>query len=327
MRRRIFLLTAVSILAAALSAPVPAAQAAYPDRPITLVIPVGAGGSHDLHARGITGIISDILGQPMIVKLLPGGAAMKGTGFVASAPPDGYTILFSHNGWDQLVPQTLKVPFTPLKAFKAIARINYAQPMFMTYTGAPFKDFKGFIAYAKKNPGKVNLGHSGVWGVMHVPALQLMKSTGVKVNLIPHKGGGPVLQALLAKQDLVGGLFATQARPHVKSGKLVPLAVMGDTRLANDPDFKNVPTTKELGFTDVSFTMERIFLAPAKTPGDRLKVLREAFEKLTQNRSFQSFMRNIGEPIQFMSGEAYEKRRPKQFAEYTELIKEITSKK
>ena len=326
MKRRMFLLAAVPALAAALLAPLPA-LAAYPERPITLVLPVGPGGSHDLHARGITSIIGDILGQPMIVKLLPGGAGMKGTGFVASAKADGYTIIFSHNGFDQLVPQTQKVSFSSLKDFKALARINYAQPMLIASSGKPFKTFKEFIAYAKKNPGKTNFGHSGVFGALHMPALQLVRDAGIKVNFIPHKGGGPALQAVLSGQDDIGGAFATQARAHVKTGKIIALAVVGDARMTNDPDFKNVPTMAELGYPDVSFTMERIFLAPAKVPADRLKVLREAFDKLVKNRSFLAFMKNIGEPIQYMKGEDYEKTRAKQFAEYTKLIKTMTAKK
>ncbi|MBI4250853.1 MAG: tripartite tricarboxylate transporter substrate binding protein [Candidatus Tectomicrobia bacterium] len=325
MKRRMFLLAAVTALATSLLAPLPA-EAAFPDRPITLVLPMGAGGSHDLHARGITSILGDILGQPMIVKLLPGGAGMQGTAFVAKANPDGHTILFTHNGFDLLVPQTQKVTFNSLKDFKSIARINYAQPMFITHTDAPFKTFKEFVAYAKKNPGKVNLGHSGVWGALYTPAVQLIKETGIKVNMIPHRGGGPALQALLAKQDHIGGIFATQARPHVKAGKLIPLAVIGDTRIEGDPDFKNVPTTAELGFKDVSFTMERIFMAPAGVPADRLKVLRDAFEKLMANPSFKAFMKNIGEPVQFMKGEEYDKLRPGRHSEYTALIKEMTKK-
>jgi tripartite-type tricarboxylate transporter receptor subunit TctC len=316
----------IGAFATLLLAPFPA-QAQYPDRPITLVIPLGAGGSHDLHARGITGIISDILGQPMVVRLLPGGAGMRGTTFVAQAKPDGYTVLFTHNGLDQLVPQTQKVTFDSLKDFKTIARINYAQPMFMTHDGAPFKSFKGFVDYAKANPGKVNFGHSGVWGALHTPTAQLLKSTGIKVNLIPHPGGGPSLQALLAKQDDIGGLFATQARPHVKAGKLVPLAVAGDTRLKEDLDFKDVPTTAELGFAEVSFTMDRIFMAPAGVPEERLKVLRDAFEKLMEHRSFQNFMKNIGEPVQFMRGEQYDSLRPRRYAAFGELISAMAEKK
>ena len=163
MKKRFFAVLAALVLLVGLGLP-STSTAAYPDRPITLVLPVSAGGSHDLHARGITSIIADILGQPMVVKLVPGGAGMKGTGFVAKAKPDGYTLLFSHNGFDQLVPQTRKVPFNTLRDFSAVAKINHAQPVFFSLSNRPWKSMKEFVAYAKKNPGKVNWGHSGRLG-------------------------------------------------------------------------------------------------------------------------------------------------------------------
>ena len=121
MKKRFFAVLAALVLLVGLGLP-SASTAAYPDRPITLVLPVGAGGSHDLHARGITSIIADILGQPMVVKLVPGGAGMKGTGFVAKAKPDGYTLLFSHNGFDQLVPQRARCPSTRCAIFRLSPR-------------------------------------------------------------------------------------------------------------------------------------------------------------------------------------------------------------
>jgi len=287
---------------------------------------VGAGGSHDLHARGITSIIADILGQPMIVKLLPGGAAMKGTGYVAKAKPDGYTILFSANQFDMIVPQTRKVPFNTLKDFKTIAKINHAQPMFISLTNKPWKNMKELIAYAKKNPGKINWGHSGVWGAGHIPSMQLVKAAGIKVNFIPHKGGGPALRALLSGQDDVGMAFPTQARSHAKAGKIRALVITGDKRLSKDPVFRNVPTAAEIGYKSVSFQMERIFMAPSKIPADHLTKLRLAFVKLMKNKSFKRFMRSIGESVTFVKGEEYDKTRPQRYKEYTTLIKSITGK-
>ncbi|MEE9239751.1 MAG: tripartite tricarboxylate transporter substrate binding protein [bacterium] len=315
----------VLALSALLAAPL-AASAAYPDRPITLVLPVGAGGSHDLHARGITSIIADILGQPMIVKLVPGGAGMKGTGFVAKARPDGYTILFSHNGFDQLVPQTRKVPFNTMRDFKTIAKINHGQPVFISLSSRPWKNIKELIAYAKKNPGKINWGHSGVWGAGHTPSMQFVKAAGIKVNFIPHKGGGPSLRALLSGQDDVGIAFPTQSRPHIISGKVRALMITGDKRLSKDKVFKNVPSAGELGYSTVSFQMDRIFMAPSKTPADRLQTLRAAFVKLTTNKSFKRFMKSIGEDVVFVKGGDYDKTRAKRYKEFTALIKAMTKK-
>ena len=259
-----------------------AARAEYPDRPITVVIPLGAGGSHDLHARGITPILCEILGQPVVVSLVPGGAGMKGTTQVANATPDGYTIIFTHNAFDQLTPQTRKVEFDPTTAFKSVARINASEPLLAARAGAPYKTIPELIDYAKKNPGKVNIGHTGVWGVGFIPTMQFIKAAGIKVNLIPHTGGGPAMRAVLAGEDDLTFGFATQYRPHYKAGKLVMLALAGDNPLKDDPDFKDVKTMTELGYPKVDFTMDRIFMAPAGVPADRLAKLRKAFDELAK---------------------------------------------
>ena len=316
----------IAALAAVMAAPLPAA-AEYPDRPITLIIPLGAGGSHDLHARGITGIISDIIGQPMVVKLVPGASGMKGTGAAAKAKPDGYTLLFTHNAFDQLRPQTVDVSFDPLKDFKTIARINFGQPILVARADQPYKTLAEFIAYAKANPGKVNMGHSGVWGATHIPTAQLLKSAGIKVNLIPHKGGGPLLQALLAGEDQIAWLFTTQTRPHYLDGKVRVLAVAGAESLPKkDKDFASVPTMASLGYPGVAFTMDRIFMAPAGMPAKDLMFLRDSFEKLLDHKSFKRFIKSIGENVMFMRGEEYDKLRPGRVDAYADLIKSVSGK-
>jgi putative tricarboxylic transport membrane protein len=300
--------------------------AEYPDRPITLVIPLSPGGSHDLHARGITPELGKILGQPVVVKFLPGGAGMKGTTFAAEAKPDGYTILFTHNYFDQMVPQTRKVPFDALKSFHTLARINYSQPMFITWPGDNIKSLKDVVARAKASPGTVTFGHSGVWGVMYTPMVQFVQAAHIKVNLIPHKGGGPTLRAVLAHQDDVGGVFATQSRPHYKAGKLIPLVVVGEKRLVGDPDFGNVPSMTELGYPTVSSTMDRIFMAPAGLPPDRLKKLRAAFDELVQQQAVKDYIANLGDEIKYMDGADYDALRPAKYKTFTLLIKEMTGK-
>jgi tripartite-type tricarboxylate transporter receptor subunit TctC len=321
---RTFKLFGAALLAAALF--MPAAAQAYPDRPITVVIPLGAGGSHDLHARGITSILGDILGQQVVVSLVPGGAGMKGTAQVAKATPDGYTIIFTHNAFDQLTPQTRKVDFDPRTAFKSIARINASEPMLAARAGVPYKTIPELVDYAKKNPGKVNIGHTGVWGVGFVPTVQFIKAADIKVNLIPHNGGGPAMRAVLAGEDDMTFGFVTQYRPHYKAGKLVPLALAGNKRLKDDPDFNHVPTMEELGYKSVDFTMDRIFMAPAGVPADRLEKLRKAFDELVKHPSFLAFIKGIGEKVDYMSGAEYDVYREKRMTQMAELIKEIGAK-
>lgn len=309
-------------LAAAVAAPA-LAQDNYPERPITLVLPLGAGGSHDLHARGITGVISDILGQPMVVKLVPGGAGMKGSKEVADSEPDGYTIIFTHNGFDQIVPQTRDAGFDPLTSFTAIAKINQAEPILCSPADEPFDTLEEFVAYAREHPGEINFGHSGNWGAGHIPAMQLINASEIEVNLIPHQGGGPTLQALLSGEDDIGTLFTTQARPHVKDGALKCLAVAGDKSIADDADFSDLPNMASLGYPNVSFTMERIFMAPAGVPEERLEKLRSAFAELMENKSFQRFINSIGERIDFQGGADYDQKRADRIEEYKELIAKV----
>jgi tripartite-type tricarboxylate transporter receptor subunit TctC len=317
-------LLGAAVLATATFAPL--AANAYPDRPITLVIPLAAGGSHDLHARGITSVLGEILGQPVVVSLVPGGAGMKGTTQVAKATPDGYTIIFTHNAFDQITPQTRKVEFDPLTAFKSIARINASEPILATRSDRPFKTLAEMVDYAKKNPGKLNVGHTGVWSVAFIPTMQLIKAAGIKVNVIPHQGGGPALRAVLAGEDDVTFGFPTQFRPHVQAGNLVALAVAGDKPLKDDPDFKNVLTMAQLGFAGVDFTMDRIFMAPAGIPAERLEKLRKGFDELVKHKSFQAFIKGIGEKIDYMSGADYDVYREKRMKQFAELIKEVGAK-
>jgi tripartite-type tricarboxylate transporter receptor subunit TctC len=261
----------------------------------------------------------------MVVKLVPGGAGMKGTKEVADADPDGYTVIFTHNGFDQIVPQTRDAGFDPLTSFVSVARINQAEPILCAPADEPYNTLDEFVAYAKERPGEVNFGHSGNWGALHIPTMQLINATGIEVNLIPHQGGGPTLQALLAGEDDIGYQFATGARAHVQSGAIKCFAVAGDQRLEGDQDFADLPSMAELGYANVSFTMERIFMAPAGVPEDRLETLRNAFAELIENKSFERFINSIGEKVVFQSGADYEAKRPDRIQEYKELIGTVGS--
>ncbi len=326
MKRRIIVLMAALAILVSPMMNTGASAAAYPDRPIVVVIPFSAGGSHDLHARGITSIMADIIGQPMIVKLLPGGAGMKATSFVAKSKADGYTLLFTHNGIDMIVPQTRKVPVNTQTAFKTVWKINHSDGMLAVNAKSPFKTFQDMVAAAKKSPGTLNWGHSGVWGSSYTSSVQIFKAFGIKVNLIPHKGGGPLLRATIAGRLDVGSCQTTQCRSVYKAGKVRPLVVMGPDRYKNDPDFGNVPSLGELGHPEAGFRMDRIFMAPSGISGKRMKYLQESFAKLMKHKSFKRFMRSIGMPINSMSGTDYDKTRPDRYKGYTKLIKSLTGK-
>lgn len=298
-----------------------ALAADYPTKPITMIIPLGAGGSHDLNARVMTSVLPTYLGQPVVVQLMPGASGRIGTAAAAKAKPDGYTLLFTHNFIDELQQHVTKLPYDPNKDFVVVARTNYAPPSVVVRSDSPYKTLKDLLDAAKKNPGKIKFGHSGNWGATMVPGAALLQAAGVKMTLVPYKGGGPAMRGLLA-----GDVDFTIAFPSVitsQGDKVRTLVTLADKRV-----FKDVPTSGELGFPNVASiaTMQRIVLAPAGIPKDRLAKLREAFVKTSQDKTYKKLLQKLDENDDLMSGDQYEKMRMQQDKSYAKLVKELTKK-
>jgi len=291
----------------------------YPEKPISLVIPLGAGGSHDLNARVMTSVIPQYLNQAMIVQLSPGAAGQKGTNEVATADADGYTLLFTHNYIDQLQQHVENLPYDPLEDFVTVARINFAPIAIVVAADSPYKSAEDLFAAAKENPGKIKMAHSGNWGALFVPAAQLMQANGFELNLVPYKGGGPAMQALLSGDVEITMGFPSTLAGQLSAGKVRVLATAGDERIYDD-----VPSFSELGVGgDVGF-MHRVVLAPKDIPEDRLTLLRDAFGQLNDDKTYQRMMGRMGENIDYMSGADYDKMRADQKEAYESLVKEIT---
>src|SRR5690606_21917792 len=207
--------------------------------------------------------------------------------------------------------------YDPNKAFVSVARVNTAQPVLVVRKDSPFNSWEELVEYGRKNPGKLRFGHSGNWGAFMVPGLALLKEVDVKATLIPYQGGGPVMQALLS-----GDVELTCAFPSVRSGQdLRALLIVGEAKI-----LEGIPTTTALGFTTVSDigVMHRPVLAPAGTPEDRLKVLREAFSNLNENKVFKELMGRLGENTSYMDGEKYDDLRRRQSEEYKALVASFT---
>lgn len=318
MRLRNFItLTIAAVCLAAAGSMAASADDSYPSKPITLILPLGAGGSHDLNARVFTSVVPQYINQAMIVKLMPGASGQKGTAAAAKARPDGYTLLFTHNYFDQLQQHVTKLPYDTNKDFESVARLNYGIASIVVLASSPFKTLKDMIDYAKENPGKLKFGHSGNWGAVMVPGAQLLQEAGVKMTLVPHKGGGPSMKALLA-----GDVDFTLAFPSVigaQGDTLRVLATGGDERL-----YKDVPTLKELGYSSDVGVMHRIIMAPKGVPAERLAKLRAAFAEMQKDKTYKRLIGRIGENMGYMDGPDYEKIRPTQSDNYKKLVSEIT---
>ena len=296
------------------------ASAEYPEKPITMVIPLGAGGSHDVNARVITSIIPQYLNQAMIVRLTPGAGGQKGTQEVANAPADGYTLLFTHNYIDMLQQHVETLPYDPKADFVPVARINYAPIAVIVRSDSPYQTMDDLVAASKENPGGVQMAHSGNWGALFVPAAQMMKALDISWNLVPFQGGGPALQALLGGDADVTMGFPSAIASHVQAGTLRVLATAGQERI-----YDNVPTFEEVGVGgDVGF-MHRVVLAPAETPEAIVDQLGAAFKALEEDKTFTRMMSRLGENVEIIDGVAYEAMRAEQDGAYKELVKSLTS--
>jgi len=295
----------------------PAMADNYPSKPITLIIPLGAGGSHDLNARVFTSVIPTYLGQAVVVKLMPGAGGQTGTAAAIKAKPDGYTLLFSHNYIDQLQPLLEKLPYDTLNDLKTVCRINYGPASVVVRAEKPWKTLDEMLAYGKEKPGKLVFTTSGNWGATMTPGARVLLKAGVQATYVPYKGGGPAMQALLAGDGDFMMSFPSQAGPLIEAGKIRALASAGDKQV-----FPNVPTLSSLGYE--TGTMDRIVLAPKGVPEDRMKILRDAFAKLNSDKTYKKLMSRIGENMEFMDGPDYDKRRSMNQEEYRKLVKKIS---
>ena len=267
----------------------------FPAKPVTLVIPFGAGGSHDLTARALASVGHNYLGQPLVVQLKPGGGGAIASDFVAQSSPDGYTLLFGGTGPNSTLP-AVEGRYKGPNDLVAVCLINYSAGLIVTRPDAPYKTLKEMVAWAKANPGKIAFGNSGPWGAADVPWKMIMKETGIETKNIPHSGGGPALVAILGGHIDVTGAFTAQAFPHIQAGKLVPMFIMDENR---HPMLPNVPTARE-GGVNVVFQMWRGVLVPKGTPQPIIEKLAEAFKKMAGDPSAKALINQLGDEIYYL---------------------------
>lgn len=293
----------------------PEVKAEYPEKPITLILPLGAGGSHDRNARVFTAVIPDILGQPIIVKLMPGASGQTGTAAAAKAKPDGYTLLFSHNYFDQLQKHVKKLPYDTDKAFVTVGSLNSGEFSVIVHADSPLKTWQDLVDYAKANPGKLKFAHSGNWGATHSPALQLFTEAGIadKIVMVPYKGGGPSMRGFLAREADFTFQFVSTIKAQ---GDKVRVLISAGTKSAFPP----APTFKDLGYTADIGKMYRIIMAPRGISPDRLAKVQDALIKLQKHKTYKRLIKAIGEKLEYINGPEYEKMRPMQSAAYKKMI-------
>lgn len=271
------LLTA-GILVAARQAPA-MAQTAFPEKPITLVVPFPPGGAGDIFARIIAGEMQQRLGKPMIVLNRPGAGTAIAAREVANAPPDGYTILSGSNS-TFVFPHALRddLPYDSVKQFEPIAILADVSLALITFADHPVKDVAALVAAAKAAPGKLPLASYGGGTISHFAGEMFKTAAGIQMVHVGYKGSAPAMQDLVGRQVafLVDTTVAT--RPRVEEGKVRALAVFSGQRSAFMPD---TPTLAELGFKDIDLKAWLAFALPKGVPAEvRAKLTRTVEETL-----------------------------------------------
>ncbi len=265
MNRRPFLRHAACVAVAALSAGLACAQGTYPTKPVNLIVPNPPGGLVDTSARIVADSLSKVLNQSVVVDNRGGGSGNVAYGFVARAPADGYTLLTSYSAYHVGNPSLMpRLPWAQ-KDFTPIALVTVATNVIAVHPSVPAGTLQEFIAYLKKNPGKLSYASQGNGSVSHVGTEMFKGQTGTSMVHIPYRGSGAAIADVLSGQVQVFMTTPPSVMGHVQQGKLKAFAVTGDKR---HPGMPNVPTTAEAGLKGFELESWVAIFAPAGTPPD-----------------------------------------------------------
>jgi tripartite-type tricarboxylate transporter receptor subunit TctC len=275
------------------------AQETYPTRAITMVVPFPPGGVADVTGRPTAHAMEKILKQPVVVSNRPGAGGAVGNAAVANAKPDGYTVLMALSSISVIPAADAlfdRKPAYSLDQFAPVALIT-ADPTFLTvHPSLPAKSVKELVALGRSKPGQLSFSSSGIYGALHMPMEMFLHAAKLKMRHVPTTGGGPAITAVLGGHvDMCAGGPAA-VTPHVKAGKLRPLASWGPKRHEGYPD---VPTFKELGY-DIEYLIWAGLFVPKSTPDNVVKVLRDAARKAVEDSDFKGMMAKVNSPVYYL---------------------------
>ena len=277
-------LTVSAATAASLAAPWVRAQS-FPERPITIVVPAPPGGTADISARALQEPLGKALGQSVVIDNRGGGNGAVAAQALLNAKPDGHTLMMAYSGFHCMSPHLVKLPYDPLKDIQAICNVYSAPQVLVTRsTLADIKTAQDLIAYAKKNPGKLNYGSSGNGSVQHVATELFKQLTGTFITHIPYRGTGPTIVDLLANAIDMTMTTAPPLMPHIASGRFRPLLVAGRRRLASLP---NVPTALEVGIKNFEVDAWFALYGHAQAPKSTVERISAEVQKIMGTAAFR----------------------------------------
>jgi tripartite-type tricarboxylate transporter receptor subunit TctC len=253
---------------------------AYPSRPIRVILPVPAGGYYDMVTRTVSQRLAERLGQPVLVENRVGAGGAVGTAYAASAPADGYTLLFNGIGAMSIFPSLhAKLAYDPARDFAPVILLSTVPNILVVHPSVPASSVAELAALAQARPGEVSYASNGVGTTQHLAAEMFATAKGVKLNHIPFNGSAPAVTAMLGGQTMLLFGVASDVMPHVKAGKLRALAVASEKRMRALPD---IPTSAEAGVSGVEIEIWLGAFAPRGTPHELVKRLNAEIGKVLE---------------------------------------------
>ncbi len=293
----------------------------YPNRPITVVTPTGAGGGTDIVTRVMAERMSQVLGQPMVVQNKPGAGGVIGNMAMKREPNDGYSLFFTANSNQLITPWIYEnVGFDPIKDYEPVATIGFVPHVLVVNPAFPAENFAQFLEVIKQNPGKYNYSSGGNGTINHLMAEMVAERVGAKLEHIPYKAISGALTDVMSGE--VPMIFTTvnSAIEYIKTGKLRPLVTGSPERLAALPD---VPTIKET-FPDFFDTdMWVAVYAPKGTPRERIDVLYRAIDQSLKDEKLQARFEMLGVRPGADSPDELAKRQKNDYAQWEKIVKSV----
>ena len=315
----------LSVLIALLAVAVQVAIAqSYPARPVKLVVSMAAGGSNDLVARVFTQKLTEQGKQPFIVENKPGGNGIPSVEYVVRSAPDGYTLLLGNTATLAIqVSLFAKLPYDPQRDLVPVSVVAFAPTVLVIHPSLPVRSIDELVAFAKASPGKLNYASPGNGTSFHLSGELFKMQTGTQLVHVPYKGSAPAIADLIAGR--VEMLFANvpEAMPHIKGGKLRPIASTGAARLPMLPD---VPTMAEAGFKNAESGSFFAVAAPRGTPREVIATLHAEIVKVVSQADVRQRLNELGCEAAAQSPEESEVYIRNEVARWAKVVKESGAK-